>query len=209
MALELRYTLTREELVEFFKYARRSSRLVTIVRWICVGGLAGGGILVLIRSVGVITTLLGCTNLLLSISVLLYCMSERSIIALRLLPGLFKDPNGHAFLAEIHTVLGTHGVHCQTIKMDATYEWRSIREVVRQRDAVYLMFDRSTGIILPDRVFGDAVNRDRTLAAIDMLRRESPPYPTHCPTCRYNLRGLARDGCPECGWRRYSEEAQS
>lgn len=205
MKIELVYTLTRQELVAYFKYAGRGSRTFRIVAWILLLLFAA---FLLWQGLSDIRDRFGNVKIISSGSIfvlgsgglVLSGLLANSIQAHRLVRKLGKHPQSAELLGELKITLSTEGVHAKTPRQDSISKWHSFQEIIRREDVTYLMFASNMGIILPDRVFQDDGVRDAAMRAIERFRRESRPFQNTCPECSYDLREATPHGCPECGW---------
>lgn len=202
MKIELRYTLTREEVLSFVKYAGQTSIAMRIASWLALLGLTGFLVWIGLKQIQVgdpVSTMLGVFLVLIACGIITYHVFEKS--PRRILRRLSKHPSTAILLREAFVTLDGEGIRYESSRSETLFRWHSFEAIARHDDATILMTDRATAIILPDRVFQSHESRDEALAAIEQYRAMARPFLTKCPTCGYDLEFATSTGCPECGWR--------
>lgn len=128
-------------------------------------------------------------------------IGPRRTIERRIRSGLIEN-----WIGRFRIAISPDGVAWFRPARPSRHPWSDIARIDCASEATYY-FDASGQVfIVPARAFRSVEERRRFDRLAWELRKQAVPHEKTCPRCQYDLRGATRGGCPECGWRRPSDD---
>jgi hypothetical protein len=93
-------------------------------------------------------------------------------------------------------------LHYVSQEEDTRLRWRGVYLIDDASGTLCFWDGPYSAFIIPARAFPSPQAMKDFAARAKEFKGAAPNYERECPVCRYDLREVPTEGCPECGWRR-------
>ena len=113
---------------------------------------------------------------------------------------LIAKPHGKRMLGPVRLEISPNEIRSQSNFGTSEISWTAVDALAATPEYLFLFVGENEAFIVPRRAFQSDSAFQRFEQRVRQYLQTAPAIGVFCPHCRYDLSGVSRSRCPECGW---------